>query len=199
MYDGEWTIGSVLAARAEQQPDREIVRFEDEALTYGAPRRDGEPRCERARRPRARQGRPGRGDARQPARVPRALVRRRARRPRRGAAEHGPPRRHARAHAEHLRLPAARDRRRVAGAGRAGRLPARDAGADRRPRRGTVPGLECLPHELLLAGAAGRPDAVVVSARPVRDPLHVGHDRPLQGRGPLASRQLQRRLDAPAR
>ena len=35
MYDGEWTIGSVLAARAEQQPDREIVRFEDEALTYG--------------------------------------------------------------------------------------------------------------------------------------------------------------------
>ena len=35
MYDGEWTIGSLLATRAEQQPDREIVRFEDEALTYG--------------------------------------------------------------------------------------------------------------------------------------------------------------------
>ena len=36
MYDGDWTIGSVLATRAEQQPDREIVRFENEALTYGA-------------------------------------------------------------------------------------------------------------------------------------------------------------------
>ncbi len=35
MYHGEWTIGTVLATRAEQQPDREIVRFEDEALTYG--------------------------------------------------------------------------------------------------------------------------------------------------------------------
>jgi crotonobetaine/carnitine-CoA ligase len=35
VYDGEWTIGSLLATRAEQQPDREIVRFEDEALTYG--------------------------------------------------------------------------------------------------------------------------------------------------------------------
>ena len=35
MYDGEWTIGTVLATRAEQQPDREIVRFEDEAVTYG--------------------------------------------------------------------------------------------------------------------------------------------------------------------
>ena len=35
MYGGEWTIGSVLASRAERQPDREIVRFEDEAVTYG--------------------------------------------------------------------------------------------------------------------------------------------------------------------
>jgi crotonobetaine/carnitine-CoA ligase len=35
VYDGELTIGTVLATRAERQPDREIVRFEDEALTYG--------------------------------------------------------------------------------------------------------------------------------------------------------------------
>ena len=36
MYDGEWTLGSLLAARAEQAPDREIVRFESDTVTYGA-------------------------------------------------------------------------------------------------------------------------------------------------------------------
>ena len=35
MYDGEWTLGSLLAARAEQEPDREIVRFEETAVTFG--------------------------------------------------------------------------------------------------------------------------------------------------------------------
>ena len=35
MYDGEWTLGSLLATRAEQEPDREIVRFEETAVTFG--------------------------------------------------------------------------------------------------------------------------------------------------------------------
>jgi crotonobetaine/carnitine-CoA ligase len=34
VYDGEWTLGSVLAARAAQAPELEIARFEHEALTY---------------------------------------------------------------------------------------------------------------------------------------------------------------------
>ena len=36
MYEGEWTLGSVLAARAAEAPEREIVRFEHEAVTYGS-------------------------------------------------------------------------------------------------------------------------------------------------------------------
>ena len=35
MYDGEWTLGSLLAARADAEPDRVIVRFEDTSVTYG--------------------------------------------------------------------------------------------------------------------------------------------------------------------
>jgi len=35
VYDGEWTLGSLLAARADAVPDREIVRFEETAVTYG--------------------------------------------------------------------------------------------------------------------------------------------------------------------
>ena len=35
MYDGERTLGALLAARAARTPEREIVRFEQEALTWG--------------------------------------------------------------------------------------------------------------------------------------------------------------------
>jgi carnitine-CoA ligase len=35
MYDGTRTIGGILEQRAAEQPDREIVRFRDNALTYG--------------------------------------------------------------------------------------------------------------------------------------------------------------------
>jgi crotonobetaine/carnitine-CoA ligase len=35
VYDGEWTLGSILAARADGEPDRQIVRFEESAVTYG--------------------------------------------------------------------------------------------------------------------------------------------------------------------
>jgi carnitine-CoA ligase len=34
-YAGERTLGALLAARAETEPDREIVRFEDGAVSYG--------------------------------------------------------------------------------------------------------------------------------------------------------------------
>jgi carnitine-CoA ligase len=35
VYKGERTIGGILRSRAEEQADREIVRFEDSSLTYG--------------------------------------------------------------------------------------------------------------------------------------------------------------------
>ncbi|MGH2884593.1 MAG: AMP-binding protein, partial [Solirubrobacteraceae bacterium] len=35
MYDGARTIGGILEQRGAEEPDREIVRFRDGALTYG--------------------------------------------------------------------------------------------------------------------------------------------------------------------
>ena len=35
MYEGERTLGALLAARADAEPDRAIVRFEETAVTYG--------------------------------------------------------------------------------------------------------------------------------------------------------------------
>ncbi|MFV0463949.1 MAG: AMP-binding protein [Nostocoides sp.] len=33
-YSGEWTMGAIVSARAEEHPDRRAVRFEDSAVTY---------------------------------------------------------------------------------------------------------------------------------------------------------------------
>jgi crotonobetaine/carnitine-CoA ligase len=36
MYDGVRTLGAILAARADEEPEREVVAFEDGAITFGA-------------------------------------------------------------------------------------------------------------------------------------------------------------------
>ena len=47
---------------------------------------------------------------------------------------------------------------------------------------GALDGIECLPHAALLDVPASRPPAVATAPRRLRDPLHVGHDRAVEGR-----------------
>ena len=84
-----------------RHPDRAIVRFEECGRHVRAALDETASRVANGLAgARPRQGRPRRGDAAEPARVPRRLVRHGRAGHRRGAAQHRPARRHARVHAQ---------------------------------------------------------------------------------------------------
>ena len=184
-------MGAIVRERARQQPDRRIVRFAERGRDLRGARRSQRPlrrsplgRGVRARRPRG-------GAAAERGDLPRHLDRRMAKA---GLVEvplhtslRGDPLRHAlkvagcrmavvEAPLVERVLAAAEGLPGLSSRGRRRRAPAR-----RRHR-----GLRRVRSVRPLAGAAGRRQHV----RPLGDPLHLGHDRTLEGRGAHALREL---------
>ena len=182
------TLGGLLEARAAVAPDRPFVTFESGSVTFGEIDRA----ANRVANALAGLGlRPGDRAAAMLSNRPEYLATwfgmTKA-----GVIEvplnTGPPRRPARVHARPLRREAARDR----------------GALGRPPRGGSAPG--CPSSSTSSSSATGRspstscsrrptrPPGIEVSpVRPVRDPLHLGHHRALEGRAADPQREHPRR------